>query len=354
MIKKSSSAADVQQIHRRQYLTMMEKAIEFINETLFTEEKPVLFTNLMHKFQIGPSKAKEIMYTYYRENRTTKYNCIIICCYKDKVQVIHDVNHVESEKSLVDCFIYAFNPTEEFTPVNAAYDQRGYLTISNPHKLIVQEVRSRTLEEEPVTKTDRNPISTPRSRTMPETKEEKAVPRKAASKIKTTGLRSTALLAKMRAERESKEAQRQEELKKRRQQQAEEHQQRNSAQLNELNKMFVDDSDEDGKFASETPTSTVDGDDLENILDTTAEESLLKKPDDEENSQEDTPIKQEQDSSYVDEDGYLVTNRPATSTPPKGRKRAASSLLQIQQQKKKSPVRKKTQGTLESFFKKTK
>lgn len=334
---------------------MLEEAIEFINESLFTEEKPVLFTDLIHRFRIGPSKAKETMYAYYRENKTLKYNCIIICCYRDKIKVLHDVNHVESQESLLDCFIYAFNPMEEFTPVNLAYDQRDYLTIKNPHELVMKEPRSKTMEQEPVTKSDKITAAAARSRTVPETKEEKAVPRKPATKAKNVGLRSTALLAKMRADREQKEAQRQEELEKRRHQQAEEDEQRNAAQIDELNKMFVSDSDEEDRLENERPTSTVDNDDLENILDTTAEESLLKQNEDG-NPEEEVlePHKQEEETSYVDEDGYVVTNRPTTATPRKPKKRSVSSTPQKQQQKRKTPNRKKTQGTLESFFKRSK
>ena len=244
---------------------MLEQAIEYINDRLFTDEKPVLFTDLVHKFQIGPSKAKETMYAYYKDNQTTKFNCIIVCCYTDKIKVVHDVNHVESQDSLVDCFIYAFNPMEEFTPVNLAYDQRDYLTIKNPHRLIVPEVRSKTLEQEPVTNKDNRRSITARSRTAPETKEEKSVPQKPTAKTKSTGLRSTALLAKMRADREEKEAQRQKELEERRQQQAEEDRERNTAQMSELNKMFVSDSDEDETHQREKSTSTVDKNDLEEI-----------------------------------------------------------------------------------------
>ncbi|CAR30814.1 ZYRO0E02948p [Zygosaccharomyces rouxii] len=344
----------------------MEEAIEFINEKLFTEEKPVLFTDLIHKFHIGPSRAKKTMYAYYRSNKTLKYNCIIVCCYKDRIKVVHDVNHVDSQESLIDCFIYAFNPMEEFIPVNLAVDQREYLSILNPHKLVLPELRSKTVEEETTIKAVPKPSA--RSKTVPQTtKDEKPKPvppkkQQQPAKSKDGALKSTALLAKMRADREAKEAQRQKELAQRREKELQEKKSKNDAQMKELNQMFVDDSDEDDgnddnqRQESEKPTSTVEPDELEEILDSTAEESLLKQS----QSQDEQPkVKQEpQDTSYVDEDGYIVTNRPAnnssTSTPSQSRKRPGNSTPISHQQAKKPAPRKKTQGTLESFFKKSK
>ncbi|GAV54383.1 hypothetical protein ZYGR_0AL01150 [Zygosaccharomyces rouxii] len=344
----------------------MEEAIEFINERLFTEEKPVLFTDLIHKFRIGPSKAKKTMYVYYESNKTLKYNCVIVCCYKDRIKIVHDVNHVDSQESLIDCFIYAFNPMEEFIPVNPVVDQREYLSIQNPYKLVVPELRSKTVEEEPTNKAVPKPSI--RSKTVPQTtKDEKSKPvppkkqqqQQPPAKSKDNMLKSTALLAKMRADRENKEAQRQKELAQRREREEQENKSKNDAQMKELNQMFVEDSDENDenqRQESDRPTSTVEPDELEEILDSTAEESLLKQS----QSQEEPPkVKQEpQDASYVDEDGYIVTNRSAnnssTSTPAQSRKRPGSSTPTLHQQSKKPAQRKKTQGTLESFFKRSK
>lgn len=347
----------------------MEEAIEFINERLFTEEKPVLFTDLIHKFRIGPSRAKKTMHAYYECNKTLKYNCVIVCCYKDRIKIVHDVNHVDSQESLVDCFIYAFNPMEEFIPVNLAIDQREYLSIQNPHKPVVPEHRPKTVEEKPTSKETAMPSV--RSKTVPQTtKDEKSKPvppkkQQQPVKSKDNMLKSTALLAKMKADRENKENQRQKELAQRREREAQEDRSKNDAQMKELNQMFVEDSDEndesnasDGnqRQESERPTSTVEPNELEEILDSTAEESLLKQS---QSQEEPHRLKQEpQDTSYVDEDGYIVTNRSAnssaTSTPAHSRKRAGTSAQVSHQQSKKPAQRKKTQGTLESFFKKSK
>lgn len=341
----------------------MEDAIEFINGKLFTEEKPVLFTDLIHKFRLGPSKAKETMYTYYRSNKTLKYNCIIICCYRDRIKVVSDINNVESQESIIDCFIYAFNPMEEFAPVNRAIDQSDYLLIQNPHEFVIPQARSKTVEEEPITR--EVPRHSSRSKTVPQTtKDEKsssALPKKQQpAKSKDTGLRSTTLLAKMRADRENKEAQRQKELTERREKELQDQNSKNDAQTNELKQLFANDSDSDNedsqKEESEKPGSTVEPDELDEILDTTAEESLLKQS----QSQEEEPkVKQEpQDTSYVDEDGYIVTNRSAnnssTSTPSNSRKRPGNSSQNSQQKSKKPIQRRKTQGTLENFFKRSK
>lgn len=339
----------------------MDEAIEFINDRLFTEEKPVLFTDIIHKFHIGPSSAKKSMYDYYESNKTLKYNCIILCCYKDRIKIVHDVNHVDSQESLIDCFIYAFSPMEEFIPVNLATDQRG--AIQNPNKVVIPEARSKTLEEEPSdNKTSRASV---RSKTVPQTNKDakpKPVPPKKGqepAKSKNNMLKSTAILAKMRKDREDKEAQRQKELAERKEKEEQDRKAKNDAQMKELNQMFVQDSDEDEdeqRQESEKPTSTVEPDELQEILDSTAEESLLKQS----QSQEEPPkVKQEpKDTSYVDEDGYTVTNRPtngpSTSTPAKTRKRPGTSTQTSQQQSKKPAQRKKTQGTLESFFKKSK
>lgn len=347
---------------------MAEKVIEYINEKLFTEEKPVVFTDLIFRFKVGPSKAKALMYAYYKQNTTTKFNCIIVCVARNgSVRVVHDVNNIEDQESLVDCFIYAFNPMEVFIPVSVARDQHDCLTIQNPYKLQVATKRSKTVEVEPSKKQAEIPVS--RSKTVPEGRE---VSKKKPVKTKETGLRSTAILAKMRGERENKEKVRQEELRKRREEQHEQetkHDTQRSAQLQELNSMF-DEEDEEGVTQDEEPateeqeptpeipkSTPIDQDEIENLLETTAEDSLMNNNTKDNNAEPATPeTKPDPDSSYVDDDGYTVTNRAATSTPPPARqpskKRAQPASKTDIPVKKRAPKTKKTQGTLESFFKK--
>lgn len=341
---------------------MAEKAIEYINEKLFTEEKPVVFTDLIFRFKIGPSKAKALMYAYYKQNSTTKFNCIIVCVSKNgKIRVVHDVNSLEDQDSLVDCFIYAFNPMEVFTPVSIARDQHDCLSIKNPYELQVVTRRSKTVDAEPTKKQTAVPVT--RSKTVPESREPA---RKQRSKPIDTGLKSTALLAKMRGEREDKERKRQEELKKRRQEQLlqeTKNDKKRVAQMQELNSMFDEEEEEESQKdhspppekqqpqMPETPRSTsVNREEIENLLDTTAEDSLMN------NDKQPTPEpKPEPDSSYIDEDGYIVTNRAATSTPPPApkasHKRPQPTPRTEVPPKKRAPKARKTQGTLESFFK---
>lgn len=341
-----------QLIYMMKTVKMTEKVVEYINERLFTEEKPVVFTDLVFQFKVGPSKAKALMYTYYKQNTTTKFNCIIVCVFQNgSVRVVHDVNNIEDQDSLVDCFIYAFNPMEVFTPVSIARDQHDCLTIKNPYELQVVTKRSKTVEAEPTEKQTSVPVS--RSRTVPERRGTSKKPVKA----KETGLKSTAILAKMRGERESKEKTRQEELKKRRQEQLEQETKKDkkrSPQMEELNSMFDEESDED-MTKDETPatevevqktperpkSTSIDQEEIENLLETTAEDSLMTNNE-----------KQEPNSSYVDEDGYIVTNRAATSTPPPPKKRPQPASKTDVPVKKRASKTKKTQGTLESFFKK--
>lgn len=336
-----------------------EKAIEYINEKLFTEEKPVLFTDLIFHFKVGPSRAKGYMYAYYKQNTVTKFNCIILCCYKNGViKVIHDVNDVndvKDQQALADCFIYAFNPMDKFIPVNLVIDQHECLTIRNPYKLNIPHVRSKTVEEEPVTKKTEAPPA--RSKTVPDSKN---VVEKEHGKQKSTGLRSTAILAKMRADRENKEAQRQEGLKKRRDQQSKRiSDPKRSAQMKELNNLFDEEEDEDEEVNQEEeplPTKKersepIDSKDLEELLETTVEDSLIVNAKEQKSDVDQEMKKQEEpDSSYVDDDGYIVTNRVATSTPPQISKKRAVSTPTNKSDKKRATTNKKTQGTLENFF----
>lgn len=333
-----------------------EKAIEYINEKLFTEERPVLFTDLIFHFKVGPSRAKLYMYAYYKQNTVTKFNCIILCCYNNGViKVVHDVNDVKDQEALADCFIYAFNPMDTFIPVNMVTDQHDCLTIRNPYKLTVSHERSKTIEEEPVTKKIETPPA--RSKTVPDSKN---VADKRNGKEKSSSLRSTAILAKMRAERENKEAQRQEELKKRRMQQSERiSDPKRSAQMKELNNLFDEeeaeevDQEEEPLPTKKEGSEPIDSKDLEELLETTVEDSLIVNTKEHKSDADQEVKKQEElDSSYVDDDGYIVTNRPATSTPPQVSKKRAVSAITNRSDKKRATPNKKTQGTLENFFKK--
>lgn len=342
---------------------MSEEAFEYINERLFTEEKPVLFTDLIFRFKIGPSKAKQLMYSYYRQNTSTKFNCIIICVDEHgNIKVVYDLNSFDDQQTLVDCFIYAFNPLEVFTPVSVARDMQEVLPVRNCYELKVEPKRAKTLDAQP--KVERTAVPPARSRTVPETKEPAKKP---ATKGKETGLRSTAILAKMRGERERKERERREELQKRRDeelQRATKNDPKRSAQMEELNSLFDGDEDDeqmtdgepiaDRSSPEREESMPIDKQELEELLETTAEDSLMHTRN-EEPVRDAAETKPGPDSSYVDEDGYIVTNRAATSTPPPRRpapKRPHPAPQPEIPKKTRLPKTKKSQPTLENFFKK--
>ena len=347
---------------------MDQKTSSFINEKLFTEVKPVLFTDLIHHLKISPSMAKKLMFDYYKQTTNAKYNCVVMCCYKDQtIKIIHDIANIPPKDSIIDCFIYAFNPMNSFIPYYNIIDQKDCLTIKNSYELKVSETpkvveRTKTLEEKS------KPLVRPtaRSKTTPE----EATGKK--SKSKDMGLRSTALLAKMKKDRDDKEISRQNELRKRREENMQKVNKKNperEAQMKELNNLFVED-DLDGvekvgeRSHPNSPEKDISDDKdrnndiLEDLLETTADDSLMDvpkvqqpTPSEIEDSKE--PKSEEERSSFIDEDGYIVTKRPATSTPPRKPspvvKRALSSSKQ--QETPSSNKRLKKQGTLESFFK---
>ncbi|EJS43039.1 pol32p [Saccharomyces arboricola H-6] len=351
---------------------MDQKTLSFISDKLFTEVKPVLFTDLIHHLKIGPSLAKKLMFSYYKQTTDAKYNCVIMCCYKDQIiKIIHDVTNIPDEDSIIDCFIYAFNPTDTFTPYYDIIDQKGCLTIKNPYELKVSGSlrsveRTMTLEEKP--KPQIRP--TVRSKTTPEETTGKKL------KSKGMGLRSTALLAKMKKDREDKEASRQNELRKRREENMQKINKKNPervAQMEELNNLFVEDDLDDEREPGEEPNEELhprspdkkdviddnkkNTNDLEDLLETTAEDSLMEVPKIQQVESCGTEVSKEpkpegESSSFVDEDGYIVTKRPATSTPPRKSSPALKRALSSSKQQESSSSNKKSkkQGTLESFF----
>lgn len=187
------------------------------------------------------------------------------------------------------------------------------------------------------------------------------------------GLRSTALLARMKKDRDDKEASRQNELRKRKEENMQKINKENPervAQMEKLNSLFVEDDLEDEELDENTrpkspeKAAVEDNDknsnDLEDLLETTAEDSLMEVPKAKQTERSVTEISkepkaEEESSSFIDEDGYIVTKRPATSTPPRKSspvtKRALSSKQQEPSSSSSSSKRSKKQGTLESFFK---
>ncbi|CCF58725.1 hypothetical protein KAFR_0F01290 [Kazachstania africana CBS 2517] len=361
-----------------------EKVIEYINERLFTEVKPVLFTDLISYFNCGPSAAKRHLYTYYKKTTTAKFNCVLMVCYNDDtIKMLHDINDIGDQEAVTDCFIYALNPMEQFNPAMTSSYKYDQLIIRNPNKVVTSDTemkRAKTLEE----KTTGKPVKpSVRAKTVPEVKEEPKQEAKKPNK-KEMGLRSTAILAKMRKEREEKEAARQAELR-RRKLKAEERvnsDPKRKAQMEELNQLFVNDEDDDELLDSDTNNNNNNSveappvkeaveptkqNELEDLLDTTVDDSLMDLPDsvpatspETNGTLQEKPSEDSEPSvtTYVDKDGYTVTklnNTPAqvkSSTPQKRGRPTASSRSSGPAPKK--TAAKKKQGSIESFFKRSK
>lgn len=358
-----------------------------------------------------------------------KFNLVIIMCFKDgTVKVVSDLNEQGENgggdgDGLVDCFIYGFNPNDEFIPINDLKDETGSNLITNPYKLVsdgtpvakpaVPTPVKRSQTDSKVGKSSfqndgsssSSSISSSKIRSKTEPSNHDTVETPKPKPKKSTGLRSTEILAKMRKARETKETERQNELKQRREEEnANKLQKLNKdpkrkAQMEDLNKLFVDSDDDDMEIDEpkkqedeETKKDTkkmkteISASELEGLLDTTAEESLLglnKDEDmpgnstrDEDAASEPEEVKKEEGkgkatlgdesieeitSSYVDKDGYIVTKRQqpaaqASKSPSKAKSSAKSSLSRFGVSKKSTPLppkRKIKQGSIESFFKRS-
>lgn len=360
---------------------MDEEVKEFINDRLFHQAKPVLFTDLISKFGIGPDVAKGSMFHYYKTvSDNAKFHCVVVCCLKDnRIFIVQDLAKIgQLEEDVIDCFIYAFSPTSEVIPYNEVYRQSEQtLTIKNSYELVHTETNGSSVTKAPVDK--------PIKRENGQAKKEQTPPTAPQKPKKDMGLRSTALLARMRKEREDKEQERQAELKRRREENAKRELDRDpkkAKQMDELSKMFDNDDDDDlmdidddendnnaikmeehqdnRPATAPTTASHINESEMEDILDTTAEESLLEIKKDQKESapemssqveQTDEPVKKEQEpETYVDEDGYIVTRRAdpkeKKATPP-----VKKTTPAVRAKTDPTPKPKRKQGTIESFFK---
>ena len=179
--------------------------------------------DLIQKFKIGPSAAKQALYHYYRDIQNVKYQCVIIIVYSDnKITIVKDLANIENEDKIKDCFIYALNPIDEFIPNNPAIDQYKCIPIANPYKLEVEHPRPSTVGAQPSRLSHKSTVE--RSKTVPGGVTARSVGVTGSGvqkKTKDMGLKSTALLAKMKKERAMKEEERQRELQRRKQEELE-------------------------------------------------------------------------------------------------------------------------------------
>lgn len=370
----------------------------YITQMLITECKPVTYLDLCDEFSINVNKAKNQMVDYYSTTKHETIQCIIICLLKNNtIQMITDPDNLPDRSEMLDFFIYAFNPLET---IDLIKKERKHVTIKNPY-VVHGELNGRPATSETPAKVisipshasthtgnahiPDEPLSTPaskRAKTYPEqVKSER--PAKATKPAKDMGLKSTALLARMRKEREEKEAQRQDELKKRKEQNHIVMTQEKKKQMEQLASMFDEDEDEDiymhaekqdedripiaiESVPSQDPAADAstglakapitDTRTLEELLDTTADESLLElsqKSPQPERQPKTAPQEQE---TYIDDDGYMVTTRPIVeqqkpakpAKPTKSAKPSARTPPAASDQPKKK--QRTGQRTLESFF----
>lgn len=371
-----------------------EEYSEYISDKLFSKIKPVIFTDLINKFKCGPNKAKSEMYTYYKKTKNVKFQCVIVACYaNDTIKIVNDLNYINDQDNMTDCFIYAFNPMDVFNAVNDTIVNYENLRIQNPNKIKIIEskddtelvpTRAKTLDNGTSNNSNNNTFTntTKRSNTVPAKSNPGNVVMKDEPKKKEEKLRPTELLAKMRKERQEKEANRQEELKKRKEEQEQERLKKDPetvAQMKELKDIF--DSDDLDDYESDEPSkaitksdianesspqksktgntkTTINASDLEEILDTTGEESLLMLSQNQSNSNKKEEKKEEEEevSTYMDEDGYMVTKKtskkPVPVQPETKRKIQLPSSKEPITKKTKAVPTKKKQGSLDFFFKK--
>ncbi|KAG0663186.1 hypothetical protein C6P45_000885 [Maudiozyma exigua] len=366
---------------------------DYISDRLFSKVKPVIFTDLINNFKCGPNKAKSEMYAYYKNTKNVKFQCVIVACFSnDTIKIINDLNNIDDQDKMTDCFIYAFNPMDVFNPVNDTIVNYEDLMIQNPNKIkiignkgetVVVPVRAKTLDKNT---TNDKPVSdtAKRSSTVPAKSNTSNIEKKNEPKKKEGKLRPTELLAKRRKERQEKEANRQEELKKRKEEQEQQrlkNDPKTAAQMQDLNDIFGDGDLDD--YESEEPSkktdnsnivsesspqklrtdntkTTINASDLEEILDTTGEESLLMLSQNQTDSKKKQGKKEteeeEEVSTYMDEDGYMVTKKTTKNpVPPKSetkRKLQLSSSNESTTKKAKAAPARKKQGSLDFFFKK--
>ncbi|SCV05015.1 LANO_0G16622g1_1 [Lachancea nothofagi CBS 11611] len=367
---------------------MNDEFSKYIHSRLIEDVQIVLFTDLMANFSICSGKAKKAMYDFYKTT-TSKVNCVIVCGYKNGlIQIIDNLKDFKDDDELLDVFIYAFNPMNQFVPVNAMVKRP--VAISNcyevaheilpaapvvPTKLDVEETEPST-DVRPEQKS--LPAGTKRVATRAQTLPAKPRGSKPQPKapVKSAGeLRSTVLLQKMRQEREDKERDRLEELHKRRQlqQQKANNDPKRKQEMEELSKMFDSEEEQEGseleQRENEHEESQPEQEDSEpeqrenelpstlemanpteaelgELLETTAEESLLeiKAEPREPEAQEDTSL------MFVDDEGYTVTQKPSqktSSTPVKRPTKAVSTPSEPESKKRK-------QQSLMNFFNKRK
>ncbi|AEY96913.1 FAEL075Wp [Eremothecium gossypii FDAG1] len=366
---------------------MSDSIQEFLNVQLIQNCQLATVTDLADKFGLDAGAAKSALLAYHSATKNKEVHRLIVCVYSTgTIRVVCDDDDVPRE-DLADVFLYGLSPSSSLA---ISANVRSNPTLRNPYTLVAvpdDEAAAEPPQRSRTQAADAGPRPNLRgNQTYPAAAKpspSKAGTAQAKAGKFDSGLRSTAIIARMREDREKKERERQEELKKRRQKSTIVTEEK-KLQIAKLAQLFDGDSDsgdeemdgrdEEAVLAPLPPVSAPDVAapaaapdqtlDLEALLDTTADESLLSiHPD------QNSPTRGSQDhastltsldaqpQSTTDEDGYLVTTKILPSAPPaalpSGAKRPAQRAGgPPSKSAKTAPASKKVQSSLMNFFKK--
>lgn len=359
---------------------MSSEVDKFIKERLLGASNYVSIIDIAESFKLDINTAKKELYAYYSNTKTAKGNCTIICEYNNgSIKLLHDNDEVQCDK-LQDMFIYGISPSED---IRLQKITRDHPTITPAYKLVLEQEATII---EPKNTITRSKTSVPEQTTLqrpsrgsrntfPGTNNELAKFKGKKNDIVNTGLRSTAILERMRDERELKERKRLDELRKRREQSIVISDQKKE-QMEKLAKLFDSDTNDNvipkysqsdiinqdkekefSKREEQLDQANTDAHlDLEALLETTADDSLVMSP----HSQETKAfcsdnLAKPDPSIFVDNDGYIVTTRAQRPSVRLGVKRTSKlqiSPISSQAGTNSTGSNKKVQTSLNSFFRK--
>ncbi|AGO12284.1 AaceriAEL075Wp [[Ashbya] aceris (nom. inval.)] len=367
---------------------MSDSIQEFLNVQLIQNCQLATVTDLADKFDLDAGAAKRALLEYYSATKNKEVQRLIVCVYgTGTIRVVYDDADVHRD-GLTDAFLYGLSPSSN---LSLSTTVRSNPTLKNPYTLVAvpddegapeppQRSRTEAVEDGPRPNVRGNQTYPAAAKPSPP---KVGTPQAKAGKFET-GLRSTAIIARMREDREKKERERQEELKKRRQKSTIVTEEK-KLQMAKLAQLFDGDSDSGDEekggpdlaavLASQPSVSAPDvaapsaapdqSLDLEALLDTTADESLLSihpdqgSPTRDSQAPESTAALHESQpqSTTEDEDGYLVTTKTQHSASPapssSGAKRPAQRAGGPPPKSAKTAApSKKVQSSLMNFFKK--
>ncbi|AMD20598.1 HDL146Wp [Eremothecium sinecaudum] len=364
---------------------MSEKIQGYVNEQVLTASGSVTITDIAEKFNIDVYSAKRELYQFYSTKKNTDLNYLIMCEYSNgNFKLVQNGTELDRD-GLQDVYVYGISPSKNFCIISSI---REHPTLSNPWEVVrVEEesipvennaprakshvAKAEDQEKRPSKRTSNSFASNTSAKkqhiaTNENTKQEDKF---------SSGLRSTAILARMREERERKERERQDELRMRKEKSTSISSEKKT-QMEKLMKLFDSDDDQSDKIqepqirteddiaVKDSPTvvepadATDDNNDnLDELLETTADESFLvsSQPINSASNQTSKTPDSPEATTFVDDDGYIVTKKTQNVSMPGAVTKQGAATKAAQQPKvtkKPSNPHKKVQSSLASFFKK--